>query len=548
MPALAGIALALVVASLCASSGRAASTPLSISIAGNHFVDGSGRTIRLLGVDRTSSEYGCVDGFGYDDGHFTDSDAAAVASWGADAVRIPLNEDCWLGINGQPNSNEGANPPLTSHGYQLEIESYVADLNAHGIYAILDLHWTAPGNQVALEQQPMPDQDHSPAFWTSVASTFKGNPAVVFDLFNEPYDPTDPKSGDDQTPTDKVSWNCWETGTQNGPAGGAPCSTTAYDENNVKTTTYQVAGLQTLLSAIRSAGATQPVLAGGLDFANDLGEDDNGQEWMGHAPDDPLNQEAASFHNYMGKGCDSASCWKSTIAPIAAHVPVVTGEFDEDNFDEAKCANKTPSTFDADYMNWADSAGVSYLAWGWIVEPKDEQDSDGCSAFSLIDDYTSYTPAQPNGVAVHDHLRALASPGTTAPTTTGTTTTKASTSTGKSGAGRKPPVKLEAFSASSSTDGTTAGYTLRTAQTCTGTLSGETVDSYGSPKSHKVSLGAVHFMLKAGKTKTVVLHLSKASRLLLAGRRSLKVSITITLTSAQNRRTITRHTVTVNHG
>ena len=94
--------------------------------------------------------------------------------------------------------------------------------NAHGIYAILDLHWTAPGNQVAMEPQPMPDEDHSPAFWKSVAYTFKGDPAVVFDLFDEPYDPTDPRSGTDLDPQDRVSWNCWDTGTENGPAGGLP--------------------------------------------------------------------------------------------------------------------------------------------------------------------------------------------------------------------------------------------------------------------------------------------------------------------------------------
>lgn len=126
--AFAGIAFAICVVLLGDVSGRAASVPLSISIVGNHFVDGVGRTIRLLGVNHTSSEYGCVDGFGHDDGHFNDGDTAAIASWGANAVRIPLNEDCWLGINGQPNSSEGAKPPLTSHGYQQKIESYVADL------------------------------------------------------------------------------------------------------------------------------------------------------------------------------------------------------------------------------------------------------------------------------------------------------------------------------------------------------------------------------------------------------------------------------------
>ena len=69
-----------------------------------------GQTIRLLGVNHPSSEYACVDGYGYNDGHMEAADAAAIASWNANAVRIPINEDCWLGINGQPNSNQGAEP------------------------------------------------------------------------------------------------------------------------------------------------------------------------------------------------------------------------------------------------------------------------------------------------------------------------------------------------------------------------------------------------------------------------------------------------------
>jgi aryl-phospho-beta-D-glucosidase BglC (GH1 family) len=504
------------------SPAAAAKATLSLAIVGNHFVDGSGHTIRLLGVNHPSSEYGCVDGFGYDDGHFDNADAAAVASWGVNAVRIPLNEDCWLGINGQPNSNEGADPPLSQAGYQQEVRDYVADLNAHGIYAILDLHWTAPGAQVALEQQPMPDQDHSPAFWTSVASTFAHNPAVAFDLFNEPYDPTDPRSGVDQDPNDKVSWNCWSTGTTNGPDGGAPCYTSAYDENQTKTSTYRVAGLQTLLDAIRHAGATQPVLAGGLDYANDLGTNDKGKAWMNHAPDDPRNQEAASFHNYMGQACDKAACWNHTIAPVAKHVPVVTGEFDEDDFDEPHCHNSTPSTFDADYMRWADSAGVSYLAWGWIVEPKDEQDADGCSAYSLIDDYTHYTPAKPNGVAVHDHLRALAS-------------------------GAKPPVALTAFSESTNSANKSIRFTLRSAQTCRGSLTGTTAHSYGAAKHkpHKVSLGTAHVALTANRSKSIALTLSTAARKLLTSKRSLATRISITLTSAGHRRTVIHRKVTL---
>ncbi|MGH2894132.1 MAG: glycoside hydrolase family 5 protein, partial [Solirubrobacteraceae bacterium] len=523
VPAVAGIACAIVLV-LGQAPSRAAAAPLSISIQGNHFVDGADQTVRLLGVNHPSSEYACVDGFGYNDGHQDDADAAAVASWNADAVRVPLNDDCWLGINGQPNDNEGPSQPLTSAGYQQAVEDYVRELNAHGLYAILDLHWSAPGAAIALNQQPMPDNDHSVAFWQSVAQRFKSDHAVLFDVFNEPFDPTDPKSGDDPDPDHKVSWDCWENG---------GCVTSAYDENARTATTYQVAGMQALVNAIRGAGATQPVMVGGLDYANDL------TQWADHAPNDPLNQEAASFHNYQGKNCDNATCWSSQIASVAANVPVVTGEFDEDDYSEPQCGNHTPSTFDADYMTWADQHGVSYLAWGWWVLSQSEKDAAGCSAFYLLDNYDG-TPAAPNGTTLHDHLLSLPPGGvtsTTPPTTTSTPPTK------------KPPVTLKAFGAAVKSGGRTVAFTLRTAQRCSGRLTGQTVHTYkpakGKGKGHKVSLGSVRFSLKGGKAKTVVLKLSKNSRKLLAAHHRLKVQITITLTGAATRRTVIHRSITL---
>jgi endoglucanase len=529
--ALPALACAVIVCAF-AQASLASAAPLSIRIEGNHFVNGTGQTIRLLGVNHASAEYACVDGFGYDDGHMDAADAAAIASWNANAVRVPLNEDCWLGINGQPNNNQDPGEQLTSAGYRAAVESYVADLNAHGLYAILDLHWSAPGTQVAEEQQPMPDNDHSPAFWQSVASTFKTNPAVVFDVFNEPYDPTDPRSGTDQDPQDQVTWNCWDTGTENGPAGGAPCDTSAYDENEVKTTPYRVAGLQTLVDAIRGTGATQPVMTGGLNFANDL------TGWVDHAPDDPLNQEAASFHNYMGQGCDNVGCWNSEIAPVAANVPVVTGEFDEDNFDNPSCDNKTPSTFDADYMSWADQHGVSYLAWGWEVLSADEISGQGCSAFYLTSD-PGGTPAAPNGTAVHDHLLTLPPGGVTS-------ATPASNSPAGSGGGpkRKSSIRLTTFHAHVEAGGAAIAFELRSAQSCKGSLSGQTTKPFalGSTghKRHKVSLGTVHFTLATNKAKAVVLKLSGPAKGLLKAKGSLAVRFTLTLSGRGSRSVIHR--------
>jgi endoglucanase len=539
MLAFLGIAIAVLSPLLGGATGKAAQTPLEISVSGNHFVDGlngSGRGIQLRGVDVSSSEYACAENYGYDDGDYTNATAAAIAAWGANAVRIPLNEDCWL------NTNLPAGDPYGGAGYQHEIESFVSDLNAHGIYAILDLHWTAPGNQTALEQQPMPDMDHSPAFWTSVATAFKSNPAVVFDLFNEPYDPTDQRSGDDRTASDAVTWGCWESGTKPDVVGGGappdPCYTQAYDDSGNPTTRYQIVGMQTLLSDIRNVGATQPIIVGGLDYADDLGDTNDanggGQGWMQHAPDDPLNQEAASFHNYQGKGCDNQTCWDNTVKPVAAHVPVVTGEFAEDNYLAAGCnANPGASTFDDRYMNWADSNGVSYLAWVWLVDDPPQQGDDPCDRHGLLSSYNG-TPLAPNGTAVHNHLTALAGGGT---------------GTGPGTGNAKPAITLRSFSAAVQSGGSAVKFSLRSAQKCTGTITGQTVNTYAvtsvKHKARKVSLGSVKFSLKANKSKTVVLKLSNASKKLLAAKHSLKVQITITLTSPGHRRTILHRTTTL---
>jgi endoglucanase len=541
-PALLVIALAVAASLLVGAPGKAAQTPLAISIFGNHFVgglNGTGQTIQLRGVNVSSSEYACAEGYGYDDGDYTDATAAAIAAWGANAVRIPLNEDCWLNIN------LPAGDPYGGAGYQQEIESFVSDLNAHGIYAILDLHWTAPGNQTALEQQPMPDMDHSPAFWNSVASVFKPNPAVLFDLFNEPYDPTDPRSGDDPTAADAVTWGCWQSGTKPDPiGGGAPplaCDTQAYDDNGNPTTRYQIAGMQTLVTDIRKTGATQPIIVGGLDYADDLGDTSDanggGQGWMQHAPDDPLNQEAASFHNYQGKSCDNQTCWDASVKPVAANVPVVTGEFAEDNYLASGCnPNPGASTFDESYMSWADSNGVSYLAWVWLVDDPPQPGDDPCDRFGLLSSYHG-APLAPNGTAVHDHLTALASG-------TGTTT-----GPGTTGPTRKPPVRLRSFSGAVAPGGKVVRFRLRSPQRCSGRITGQTVNNFAvtavKRKARKVSLGSVRFSLRAGKSKTVVLTLSRTSRTLLAAKRSLRVRFTITLNSAGHRRTVLHRTMTL---
>jgi endoglucanase len=398
---LAGIAALACAAALgfvlagAAAPAHSQTAPLSIAISGNHFVNGAGQTVQLVGVDVPSSEYACIQGWGYSSGDDATL-AGQIAAWGVNVVRIPLNEDCWLGINGEPDDTSD---PLTAAGYQFAIEAFVSDLNADGIYAILDLHWSAPGAYVADEQEPMPDSN-SLSFWESVAGLFKDNPAVIFDAFNEPFSPAENYADESAYP---VSWSCWLN-------GGCPVTLIRNNSDpGASPVTYAAVGMQQLIDAIRGTGATQPIIVGGLQYAEDL------SGWLGeYEPTDTLKtpQLAASFHNYEGDGiCDDVSCWNSTIAPIAAKVPVVTGEFAQD-----ECPSGTDN-FDDTYMSWADQHGVSYLGWGWFLLTG----AADCNNYYLVD--ANGAPQAPNGTSVYAHLQALDAPGGLTQTTTTATTT-----------------------------------------------------------------------------------------------------------------------------
>ena len=79
----------------------------------------------------------------------------------------------------------------------------------------------------------MADADHAPAFWSSVARAFVADPAVIFDLYNEP---------------NSISWPCWLHGCVL-PEG------------------WRTAGMQTLVDAVRSTGAEQPIIAANPPYA-----------------------------------------------------------------------------------------------------------------------------------------------------------------------------------------------------------------------------------------------------------------------------------------
>ncbi|MBV9447701.1 MAG: cellulase family glycosylhydrolase [Streptosporangiaceae bacterium] len=344
------------------TAGSSGGPAPQLHVSGNKLVDANGNQVVLHGVNRSGTEFACVQNAGIFSGPDDQASITAMKTWThVTAVRVPLNEACWNGEPYVPSADAGAT-------YINAVKAYVSLLNSNGIVAILDLHWTdgaytgpssACSDANATCQKPMPDAAQSVPFWTSVASTFKGNDAVIFDLFNEPYP-------DIATGSETQGWQCWLN-------GGSSCPGFS----------YSVAGMQTLVNAVRSAGANNVIMLGGLTWANDM------TQWLANEPSDPDHNLAASWHSYNFNACSTQSCWTSQIAPVIAKVPVIAGEIGEND-----CAG----SYIDPLTTWLNSQDTGYLAWTW------DDWNVGCNPV-LITDYTGTPTAY--GAAYKAILQAL---------------------------------------------------------------------------------------------------------------------------------------------
>jgi endoglucanase len=307
-----------------------------LHVRGNQIVDANGNIVRLQGANMAGTEFVCSQGWSSDPygGQPEDSPQtfAAMHAWRVNVVRIPLNEDCWLGINGAK---------IGGAAYQSVIIKLVQDLRATGFYVIVDLHWSAPGTQLALSQNPAPDEDHSPAFWQSVAATFKSDQGVIYDLFNEPFFYWIAPGGPNE-------WACLMNGCTLAQyeTGGKPFTITA---------NWKSAGMNELISVVRAAGAQNLIMVPGVNWARDL------SSWLANRP---LGSNiAAAWHSYpsgnpsLTSECAAPSCWNSVTAPLASQVPVVVGETGD--------SAAGPQTYLPTFLPWASAHGLNVVAWTW---------------------------------------------------------------------------------------------------------------------------------------------------------------------------------------
>ncbi len=156
--------------------------------------------------------------------HLSRADLELMAGWGADTVRISLNQDFWL-----------TDSPAYDASYAERVDNMVACAHTANLDVILDLHWSDMGDySVTPGQQQMADA-HSVAFWKDVAARYKNNSRVLFELYKRTA----------RRELVRVA--------RRRSGHGLHCGR-----------------FQNLYDAVRGTGAENVVLAGGLSYAFDL--------------------------------------------------------------------------------------------------------------------------------------------------------------------------------------------------------------------------------------------------------------------------------------
>lgn len=302
----------------------------ALHVAGNRLVDAAGNPVRLHGVNIPSLEWGNGEPNAGSNPCFAgqsilDSVRKALGVYQVNLIRLPISQDRWWNaVDGQGDS------------YRATVDAVIQLIADAGAYVDLDLHWSDAGAWGQnIGQHNMPD-DNTATVWADLAWRYQNNPAVLFGLYNEPRD---------------VDWSTWRDGGQ-------------VTEDGL---TYHSPGLAGLIAAVRNVGATNVLIAGGLDWAFDLTGVANGYA----LPDGNLVYDA---HIYPWKG--QSDVWDAKVGLITQNYPLLVGEFGAT--EDGLSGFDSPEAFIGTLHAWLDANGASYSAWNLHPQSTPALISDWC--------------------------------------------------------------------------------------------------------------------------------------------------------------------------
>lgn len=295
-------------------------SPLRTS--GNRIINSvTGEPVLLRGLNRSGLEYSDPDEQGFLSGASISRAEiyAMTQQWRANIIRLPFNQD-WV-LRGRAGRS--------GEEYLQALDQVISWASRFGAYTLLDLQWLDAervygGNRNFVA--PLPDMQ-SLELWSTLARRYKDEPALLYDLFNEPHD----RLPDDPYPLNKPDGTTY-------PAG----------QMRVTMNEWQP-WARALTQAIRSENPDALIFIGGTNWAYDL----RGM------PIDDLDNVVYSTHIYPNKGED----WDSVFGDLSQSVPVFAGEL-----------GGTEAPGELNYvrrlLDYLERKQIGWAAWSWIDQPK----------------------------------------------------------------------------------------------------------------------------------------------------------------------------------
>ncbi|GEM_PF-1036795 len=297
--------------------------------AGNKIVAPDGNQFVPRGVVRDGFQFKPTGNY-----FLSDNDFQAMYMWGATTVRLPLDQMQWL-----------SNSCLYDPTYMSRLDSAVQSITSRGMVAVLTLSRSNSGQSCGTGAlAPMAD-DLSITFWTQVATHYKNNPLVAFDLYNEPHD------------ISEVVWH-------DGGMVGSPA--------------WHAVGMQQLYDTVRATGATNVLFVSGTGWAF------NADVSLRRPVDGYGIVYGTHVYNAPETGPLPANIDK-VLPPVAARYPLAITEFG---------TRSGTALYNQNVINYAENLGIGWLAFKWYQLP---------AQYALINDFTTYTPT-PAGAPVESAL------------------------------------------------------------------------------------------------------------------------------------------------
>jgi endoglucanase len=309
-----------------------------LTTAGNHILSADGTPVVLRGINRSGLEYAHPIAGDFLAGARLSFDEIEeiVRGWGARVVRVPFAQSRLL-------------EPTTSAAYLHALDTVVDWVASCGAYTLLDLQWldpviaygrTSDGSLNRIAPLPSPG---SCDVWRLLAERYQSNPAVLFDIYNEPHSRL---PGDSHVPT----------------AVRHDGSEYSLVDGRVTARVWREVAAR-LVRTIKGVHPRALVFVSGVSWGYDL----RGVPFDRDHQIEPAGivyathvYPSSMFERGGGRAANGPRAWDRAFGGLAAHAPVCVTEFGGAGEHVA---------WGSRLLAYLEARDIGWLAWSWSDSP-----------------------------------------------------------------------------------------------------------------------------------------------------------------------------------